>query len=540
VTRRAVILVLTLLVALPASAVAYWQTTGSGTGSAGTAALDAGNKPSTTVSHQAVTVTWAETQFKGAALSAYANGSYTVRRYKTDGTFTAVCTDVHAATCTDTSVPYGTYTYRVVPKLGGFTGAESPSSDATNVVTDAPQLAAITQTNPATAVTNGDLVLNWPTVTGATSYTVYRGNTSGSETSLATVTTNTYTDTAVTKNNTYFYLVKATVVGLDSAASNEQSATNVFRPTAPTSVTATAIAGGEITVNWPSVAEATAGYNVYRRLDTATPFPATPLNGSTPLTVSTYTDTSAVDGTAYRYMVRAVRPGTGTTTLESADSSISNKVTADNTPPTKPTSVATTATPVVATAQCNYTVGTRFANAAGDSSFPVTATLPSPVETGEQVKFTATATAGGNSITQTVNATSTTVTATMDITSLADTTVTLTAVAIDAAGNASAATTNTTAIIHDTASTLTGVAYRDNQIFQDQITGTAECNASILVTNATTPTTTYPGTAGTNGAFTVNVAALNLGRTYNYNVQATDLAGNVSPVTVLSGTASGI
>lgn len=61
---------------------------------------------------------------------------------------------------------------------------------------------------------------------------------------------------------------------------------------------------GVAKMQWDAVTGAT-GYNVYRSTQ-PTSFPSTPLNGSTPLTVTAYSDGTVVSGSTYYYTVRAV------------------------------------------------------------------------------------------------------------------------------------------------------------------------------------------------------------------------------------------
>jgi hypothetical protein len=104
----------------------------------------------------------------------------------------------------------------------------------------------------ATATTHS-VVLAWTASSdGAANptlaYNVYRGTAPGGESSTAlnpspvaagcsSASTCTYTDTAVTVGNTYYYTVKATLNGGLSAASNEASATIPIA--APTGLAAT-------------------------------------------------------------------------------------------------------------------------------------------------------------------------------------------------------------------------------------------------------------------------------------------------------------
>ena len=77
-------------------------------------------------------------------------------------------------------------------------------------------------------VGNATVALSWTASTGATSCNVYRGTTSGgdSTTPIATcITTTAYSDTGLTNGTTYYYKVAAVNGGGTSGYSNEASAT---------------------------------------------------------------------------------------------------------------------------------------------------------------------------------------------------------------------------------------------------------------------------------------------------------------------------
>jgi hypothetical protein len=78
----------------------------------------------------------------------------------------------------------------------------------------------------------GQVALTWTGSTGATSYNIYRGTSSGQESKIASgVSGTSYSDTTVSNGTTYFYVVTAVNNGGESGQSNEVSAT----PAAPTS-----------------------------------------------------------------------------------------------------------------------------------------------------------------------------------------------------------------------------------------------------------------------------------------------------------------
>jgi len=78
---------------------------------------------------------------------------------------------------------------------------------------------------------NGQVGLTWNASSGAISYNVYRGTSTGGESATPIVTgleSPTYTDTGLSNGTTYYYAVKGVYGDITSAASNEASATPVI------------------------------------------------------------------------------------------------------------------------------------------------------------------------------------------------------------------------------------------------------------------------------------------------------------------------
>ena len=81
---------------------------------------------------------------------------------------------------------------------------------------------------------SGQVTLSWNASAGATSYTVYRGTSSGGETLLQSgITATTYTNTGLTNGTTYYYEITA-VNSSESSKSSEVSATPANQPPAIT------------------------------------------------------------------------------------------------------------------------------------------------------------------------------------------------------------------------------------------------------------------------------------------------------------------
>ena len=120
---------------------------------------------------------------------------------------------------------------------------------------------------------------------------------------------------------------------------------------------------------------------------------------------------------------------------------------------------------------------------------------------------------------------------------LGDGNVTISAKSTDVAGNVS--TVRSATVTKDSAAPAAPTAtYTDNNNSADQISGSAEANASIAITETAPGSATFGTTAAAGGAYSSLVASVN-GKssakiTVTYVVTAADAAGNVSAATTLT------
>ena len=242
-----------------------------------------------TAGDKQVKVTW--TAVSGAA-------KYRVQRLN-GSTWSTVAT-VSSNSYTNTNLTNGTkYSYRVLASADGSTW-----SSASAVVSATPAAAVKVSAPTNVKATAGDkqVKLTWTAVSGATKYRIQRLNGSTWST-VATVSTNSYTNTNLTNGTKYSYRVLASADGSTwSSASAVVSATPAaaVKVSAPTNVKATS-GDKQVKLTWTAVSGA-AKYRIQR------------LNGSTWSTVATvstnsYTNTNLTNGTKYSYRVLASADG---------------------------------------------------------------------------------------------------------------------------------------------------------------------------------------------------------------------------------------
>ncbi len=247
---------------------------------------------------------------------------YKIYRQKPDGSWELIHTTADASTTswTDSGLTQaGVYQYRIsAVSETGETYLTGVSLTLQTKPTAAPTGLAVVQVQG----TETQAKLTWNAVTGATSYKIYRSTTSGTGYSqVHTINdgaTTTYTNTGLTKGNTYYYKISAVNVAGESAKSVEKSVALIEKSAAPTGLAVVQVAGSETEakLTWNATTGANS-YKIYRSTASGTGYSQvhTTADGST----ITYTDTVPTKGITYYYQISAVNIGG-----ESAKSSETN------------------------------------------------------------------------------------------------------------------------------------------------------------------------------------------------------------------------
>jgi fibronectin type 3 domain-containing protein len=449
---------------------------------------------------------------------------YEVHRSATTGFTPGPATkigDVTGTSYPDAARPTGTWYYRVVA-VDAAGNASAGSTESSAVIPDS--LAPTAPTALTAAVTAQTVALSWTASTddiGVTGYQVYRstaaGFTPGAATKIATVTSGTAYSDAGLAGGTYYYLVQAIdAAGNPSASSNEapaavQAPADTQAPTVPTAATATA-SGTTITVAWTASTDnvGVTGYEVHRSATTGfTPSPSTKIADVTAGT--TFADSARPVGTWYYRVVAADAAGNS-----SAGSAQASATVADTVAPSVPAGL-----------------GATVVNQ--DVSLSWTASTDNVAVTGYEVHRSATSGFTPSSMTKIATVTSGA--------SFTDTVVTggswfYRVVALDAAGNASAASGQASAVVSAPADTqaptvpagltaavsgstvaLTWTASSDN-------VGVAGYDVHRSATSGFTPSpSTKVGTVTSGTSY--SDAARPVG-TWYYKVIAVDATGNAS------------
>ncbi len=206
--------------------------------------------------------------------------------------------------------PATAYTYQL--QAFDAAGNVSPLSTPATTTTLAPP----DNTSPSapaslkgTSPSDQQIVVTWSPSTdnvAVAGYHVFRGSSAGSLAIFASVTTNSFTDTAIAPKTTYYYAVQAFDPSYNySAMSTTLAVTSLadtLPPTVPTNVVATGTGCQQVNLSWSASVDnmKLAGYSIYRGKTAA----SMTLVGSS--TVTSFIDTTGLaPGTTYYYAIAA-------------------------------------------------------------------------------------------------------------------------------------------------------------------------------------------------------------------------------------------
>jgi hypothetical protein len=131
----AIVLAVAIPLALGPTSIAqaFWSDSGAGSGTAAATTMPAGTAPTGSAASTTVTISWSAAHMANGTAVA----GYKVTRYNSSGTqFTpgTACGGVlTTTTCSEQTVPVGTWFYTVTPEQKNWSGAQSPESAAITV-----------------------------------------------------------------------------------------------------------------------------------------------------------------------------------------------------------------------------------------------------------------------------------------------------------------------------------------------------------------------------------------------------------------------
>ncbi len=198
-----------------------------------------------------------------------------------------------------------TYYYRVRANNSVGDSAYSNEAYATTLVA----IPAAPSNLAASAVSSSQINLTWTdNSTNETGFKIERktgsGGTYAQITTVGANVTN-YSNTGLSASTTYYYRVRSTNAGGDSAYSNEAYATTQAAqtvPTAPSGLTATKASTTQINLSWTDNSNNETGFKIERKTGAGGTYSQITTVGAN---VTSYSNTGLSNGTVYYYRVRA-------------------------------------------------------------------------------------------------------------------------------------------------------------------------------------------------------------------------------------------
>ncbi|APJ03783.1 fibronectin type III domain-containing protein [Silvanigrella aquatica] len=199
------------------------------------------------------------------------------------------------------------YMVEAINQRPNAVSVQSITYSATTALFYAPQLYS------ASTLSSSSISLNWTAVNGngTVTYDVYRstsGNTGTFTTKINTLplTSTSLTDTGLSENTTYWYIIKANNytpanILVSTLSSSSISATTFINTASTITTTATTVTSNSMTFSWSAALNNTAGvyYAIFRSTDGVS---YTQINNSI-ITTTSYTDSGLTENSNYYYKV---------------------------------------------------------------------------------------------------------------------------------------------------------------------------------------------------------------------------------------------
>lgn len=228
---------------------------------------------------------------------------YVIERSLTAGSgFTVLTTEAANTTSyNDTGLtPETVYYYRI--KATGTNGDSEYSEEASAITPIAPPTNLVATPDGATEVD-----LAWDDNSGIeTGYEIERSTTQGSGYALIHTTAanvETYSNTGLTANTTYYYRIRAVGGTLYSTYSNEDDATTTPALEVPTGLAATPVTSTQINLTWDDNNSNETGYEIERSTTSGSGFS---LIHTTAADATSYNNTGLTAATTYYYRLRSI------------------------------------------------------------------------------------------------------------------------------------------------------------------------------------------------------------------------------------------
>jgi len=296
----------------------YATTSASSSGGGGTVPSAPTGVTATALSSSSINVSWSQVSNATSYDVYYEIGSSTTKNFAGNTTSTSY---THTGLTASTTYYYyikaknsaGSSDYSLIKSVTTL----SSSSGGGGTVPNAPTGVS------ATAQSSSSILISWSSVTGATSYNIeVRTTSTGTWSSLTTVSGTSYTHTGLSADTQRWYRVFAVnSAGTSSASSivNATTQSGVTIPNAPIDVTATAQSTSSIQISWKSVTGATS-YNIeVRTTSTGTWLDLSTVSGAG----TSYTHTGLSANTQRWYRVFAINSA-GTSSASSTVDATTN------------------------------------------------------------------------------------------------------------------------------------------------------------------------------------------------------------------------